>query len=261
MKQLKTILPLLALSVCMQLAATAQVKSVQQKTAPKNVTKSTATKKPVATKKTVSKPVTTTENTTTPSTTVNTQKPQEVAPKTEALPAENKTAVTSQKEEKVSVSRSAYNSQQALYSSAVGLKFLWGVAVTGKHFFKPNHAAEAIFKIRGYRNIGTDLTLSLLYEYHGDIPVSGLRWFAGAGLFGGRFSLKKKYRDAYEAYSGKKGETYYGLTAILGAEYKFKGFPVAVSADWQPSFLLKDGYDDNSGFSAEYGGIGIKYTF
>lgn len=254
MKHLKTILSLFALFFCFELATTAQVKSTQKKPAPKTNAKPAAVKKPA------SQPATTAKSTEA-STTVNSKKAEDVAPKTENPPAESKPAVTSQKEEKVSVSPSAYNSQQALYSSAVGLKFLWGVAVTGKHFFKPNHAAEAIFKIRGYRNVGTDLTLSLLYEYHGDIPVSGLRWFAGAGLFGGRFTLKKKYRDVYEAYYGKKGETYYGLTAILGAEYKFRGFPVAVSADWQPSFLLKDGYDDNSGFSAEYGGIGIKYTF
>lgn len=149
--------------------------------------------------------------------------------------------------------------KQSLYSSAVGLKFLWGVAITGKHFFKEHHAAEAIFKFRGYHGVGTDMTLALMYEYHGDIPVDGLRWYAGAGIFGGHFRLKNKYLAAVD-YTGKRGSSYFGMSGILGAEYKIKDFPLAVSADWQPTVTFNSGYVD-SGFSAEYGGIGVKYTF
>lgn len=51
--------------------------------------------------------------------------------------------------------------------------------------------------------------------------------------------------------------TIFGVAGVLGLEYKFKGIPLAISADWQPIYLL----NENSGFSAENGGIGIKYTF
>ncbi|MBO9729235.1 MAG: hypothetical protein J7623_11415 [Chitinophaga sp.] len=149
---------------------------------------------------------------------------------------------------------------KALYSTAVGLKAMWGFAVTGKHFFKDHHAGEAILKFRGYHAIGNDINLTLLYEYHGDIPVEGLRWYAGGGPMVGRFKIKNRYVDEWDGYYGKASTTYFGVSAVAGAEYKFKGIPLAVSADWQPAFQFTSGYYDN-GFTAEYGGVGVKYTF
>lgn len=249
---MKTILSLCALFLLCSLTAVAQVKTSSGKPAPGRTVKS-APVKSSAVKKPAAVPQKKVVATGTPVATTVKNETVNSAPATKsAPPKENNAPAVVRKEKLVD--------KQALYSSAAGLKFLWGVAITGKHFFKEHHAAEVIFKFRGYHGVGSDMNLTLLYEYHGDIPVDGLRWYAGAGVFAGHFRLKNKYVDAWEGYSGKRGSTYFGMSGILGAEYKIKNFPLAVSADWQPSFLFNSGYYD-SGFTAEYGGVGVKYTF
>lgn len=249
---MKTILSLCALCLVCSLTSVAQVKTSSGKPAPKKTVKSTPAKSSAA-KKPATAPQKKIVATSTPAVTaVKNETVNSTPGTTSAPPKENKVPAAAKKEKLVD--------KQSLYSSAAGLKFLWGVAITGKHFFKEHHAAEAIFKFRGYHGVGSDMNLTLLYEYHGDIPVEGLRWYAGAGVFAGHFRLKNKYMDAWEGYYGKRSSTYFGMSGVLGAEYKIKNFPVAVSADWQPSFLFNSGYYD-SGFTAEYGGVGVKYTF
>ncbi|HEX8607717.1 MAG TPA: hypothetical protein VF679_03675, partial [Pedobacter sp.] len=51
--------------------------------------------------------------------------------------------------------------------------------------------------------------------------------------------------------------TTFGLAGIIGLEYKIPSLPIAISADWQPGYIINHGI----GFSAENGGIGVKYTF
>ncbi|WP_214226069.1 hypothetical protein [Pedobacter sp. B4-66] len=176
----------------------------------------------------------------------------EKAVKSVGAPAEEKGAKvnTSAKEEKVETS----------YKTALGLKFLWGIALTGKHFFKEKHAVEAIFKYRGYTGVGADIGLGVLYEYHNDIKgIEGLKWYAGGGVYAGTFSFKDEISDYMDQY-GEGSNFYFGLAGVLGLEYKIGSLPIAISADWQPSFQLKDTYG-SSGFSAESGGLGVKYTF
>ncbi len=147
------------------------------------------------------------------------------------------------------------------YKTALGLKFLWGVALTGKHFFKDQYAVEAIIRFRGYSGIGSDINLTALYQYHKDIKeLEGLKWYAGGGIHIGNFSYKDEF-SFLEGYGDfKRNNLYFGLAAVAGLEYKFKAAPIAISIDWQPTFLFKN-YYSNSGFGAEGGGIGIKYTF
>jgi hypothetical protein len=250
---MKTILSLCALSLVCSLAVaqakTSSGKPAAKKTVKSAPAKSSAAKKPAAAPQKKVVATGTPAAATVKNETVNNTPATTTA---SAPPKENNAAVAVKKDKLVD--------KQALYSSAVGLRFLWGVALTGKHFFKEHHAAEAIFRFRGYHGVGSDMNLTLLYEYHGDIPVEGLRWYAGAGVFAGHFRLKNKYMDAWEGYYGKRGSTYFGMSGILGAEYKIKNIPLAVSADWQPSFLFNSGYFD-SGFTAECGGLGVKYTF
>lgn len=250
---MKTILSLCALSLAISLTTKAQVKTSSGKPVAKKTVKTTTVKSATDSKPAATTPKTTTatNNATAPITKTETvsSTPSPTAAKSPAPPKES-----------IEVKKEKPVDKQAIYSSAIGLKLLWGVAITGKHFFKEHHGVEAIFKFRGYRGVGSDMNLALLYEYHGDIPVDGLRWYAGAGIFAGHFRLKNKYMLAWEGYYHKRGSTYFGMSGILGAEYKIKNFPMAVSADWQPSFLFNSGYYD-SGFTSEYGGIGVKYTF
>ncbi len=135
------------------------------------------------------------------------------------------------------------------YNTAIGVKFLYGISLTAKHFLKEKHALEGIFTYRGFNGLGTQIGISAAYEYH--LPVNGvqnLKWYVGGGGHFEYFSFDDNLVDP---------TTTVGALGVLGLEYKFKGLPIAISTDWQPVFTFNSG----GGFSAENGGIGVKYTF
>jgi len=128
------------------------------------------------------------------------------------------------------------------YTTALGVKFYPG-AVSLKHFVKPNAALEGIgyFWNRGSRITG-------LYEIHGDINnAPGLKWYIGPGAHVGFYNTK---------YGGG---TSAGVDGVLGLDYKFKGAPINMSIDWQPSFEFGDNY--GNGFNGNWGGLAIRYVF
>lgn len=87
-----------------------------------------------------------------------------------------------------------------------------------------------------------------MYEYHGAISgAAGLKWYGGGGVYLGQATFDLIDQSTFN----------YGPTGVLGLEYKFKDLPLAISADWQPVFLINTG----GGFAGENGGIGIKYAF
>ena len=133
------------------------------------------------------------------------------------------------------------------YRTALGVKVYPG-AVTLKHFFQPNRAAEAL----GY--ISSDgFRLTGLYEQHYDIAsVEGLKWFVGGGAHFGIWSdnWKNKYPDRSAGFA-------FGVDGVIGLDYKLPGIPLNLSFDWQPSFNLI-GYNY---FEGGWGGLGIRYTF
>lgn len=174
----------------------------------------------------------------------NTIKQDEVTDAPKEAPTKNTETDSSRpsEENKNKQNTPEYSTSQA-YKAAVGVKFLWGIGLTGKYFFKPNQAIEAIVRYRSYGGLGNQLGVAALYEYHGEIkPVEGLRYYGGGGVF---------YTD-----SGV-GSSNAGVSAVIGLEYKIKELPIALSADWMPSYNFING----SGFGAENGGLGIKYTF
>lgn len=127
------------------------------------------------------------------------------------------------------------------YKTALGVKFYPG-AITVKHFIQSNRALEGIgyFWERGSRITG-------LYEIHGDIKnARGLKWYVGPGAHIGFYNNK---------HFG--GATAVGIDGVLGLDYKFYEAPINLSLDWQPSFEFGD-YD---GFSGNWGGLAIRYTF
>lgn len=135
------------------------------------------------------------------------------------------------------------------YKAAIGLKFIYGVSLTGKVFIKENSALEGIFRYNNAGGLGRNIAFTGLYEYHAPIKgVDGLRWYVGGGGHVNYFSWKDSNADAV---------TTFGVAGIVGLEYKFANLPLAVSADWQPAYIISS----PSGFFAENGGIGIKYTF
>lgn len=142
------------------------------------------------------------------------------------------------------------NAKDDYYKTALGVKLLYGIALTGKRFFNKTAALEAIIQYRNYSGLGSEFNLTALYEHHGAISgADGLRWYAGGGAYGGYYS---------SSYQGDGSSTLsLGATGVIGLEYKLKNIPLAFSADWQPIYIV----NGNNGLIAESGGIGVKYTF
>ncbi|MDR6782309.1 hypothetical protein ABIE26_001202 [Pedobacter africanus] len=189
------------------------------------------------TKKPVKKTTTTTK--TTPAKTTATTRTTTTKP----VATDEETGVKAAKQTKTNAGNTSG------YKAAIGLKFIYGVALTGKVFISKKSALEGILKYNGAGGLGSNIAFSGLYEYHAPIKgVDGLRWYLGGGGHVNYFSWKDSDVDAV---------TSFGVAGIVGLEYKFANLPLAVSADWQPGFMISP----SSGFSAENGGIGIKYTF
>jgi len=127
------------------------------------------------------------------------------------------------------------------YKTALGVKVFDGGGITFKHFMSDKNALELI----GYfDNKGTRITG--LYEIHGPIKgAAGLQWYIGPGAHIGFYN--SRYGDG----------AFIGIDGVLGLDYKFKGAPINISLDWQPSFE----FGDNRGFNSDWGGLGIRYTF
>lgn len=234
----KTLFILLAALLTFSLSLNAQVK------------KATA-KKATTTKKAPAKTTTTSKSNSEP---VEEKKSNEPA---QSKKAENNTTETKKAEQKESSkSSSVFGKGTAAYKAAIGIKFLWGISLTGKYFFKDNQAIEAILRYRGLGGVGSDIGLAALYQYHGDINgVDGLRYYFGGGPYVGHTSIKDRFFNEY-VDNNLYNNTYFGISAVIGAEYKFEDLPIAISADWMPSFNFNGG-----GFGAENGGFGVKYTF
>ena len=211
-----------------------QTTTVQSQT--KKATKQVSSKRPVTKKATVAKvapkpPVVVTQEK------VSASKP---SPQPKAFASEQ--PIQKKIEAKKVISETSYK-------AALGLKFIYGLSLTGKLFLKQNSALEGILRYNGAGGQGSNIAFSGLYEYHSDIKsVSGLRWYLGAGGYVNYFSWKGVDADAV---------TTFGVVGIIGLEYKFRDLPIAISADWQPGYIISNGV----GFSAENGGIGVKYTF
>lgn len=133
------------------------------------------------------------------------------------------------------------------YKTAIGLKIYPG-ALSVKHFIKSNVALEGI----GYFwNYGSRITG--LYEFHGNVVgAKGLKWYAGPGAHIGFWNDRWK-----KEYPNRNSGVNIGIDGVLGLDYKFKGAPINISIDWQPSLNLI-GYNY---FEGGWGGIGFRYTF
>lgn len=135
----------------------------------------------------------------------------------------------------------SHSTNSSSYKTALGVKVWDGAGITLKHFFTGTNAGELIgyFWSHGARFTG-------LYEIHGNFSdASGLKWYIGPGVHIGFYN--SKYGDG----------SYAGIDGVLGLDYKFKGAPINMSLDWQPSFE----FGDNRGFVGSWGGLGIRYTF
>lgn len=136
------------------------------------------------------------------------------------------------------------------YRTALGVKF-YPAGITLKHFFNGKNAGELIgyFNSHGFRLTG-------LYEIHGDISgAPGLKWYIGPGVHVGFYDTYHRHR--HDNFWHDHSHSSIGVDGVLGLDYKFRGAPINMSLDWQPSFEFTDGH----GFVGSWGGLAIRYTF
>ena len=136
------------------------------------------------------------------------------------------------------------------YQTALGVKF-YPAGVTLKHFFNGKNAGELIgyFSGHGFRLTG-------LYEIHGDISgAPGLKWYIGPGIHVGFYD--DNHRHWHDDHWHGETHSSFGVDGVLGLDYKFRGAPINMSIDWQPSFE----FGEWQGFVGSWGGLAIRYTF
>jgi hypothetical protein len=141
----------------------------------------------------------------------------------------------------LSIQAQSKSSAGTAYQTALGVKVWDGGGLSLKHFVNGNNALEFI----GYF-WGQGVRITGIYEIHGPITgAPGLQWYIGPGAHIGFYNTKNGDRS------------FIGIDGVLGLDYKFKGAPINMSLDWQPSFE----FGDNRGFVGSWGGLGIRYTF
>ncbi|MBS1609119.1 MAG: hypothetical protein JSS70_10255 [Bacteroidetes bacterium] len=99
-------------------------------------------------------------------------------------------------------------------------------------------------------------SVSASYQHHFEIPVrgGGLYWFIGGGLVGYSAISSATDADGHKIYEGFG----FGLFPTGGVDFKIPRIPLAVSADYRPTFFVTapnyyDGfYGTNFGVSARY---------
>jgi len=125
------------------------------------------------------------------------------------------------------------------YRTAAGLKFWDGAGISVKTFIQKSSALEFV---GFFNNVGTRITG--LYEFYGALSSDeSLKWYIGPGVHVGIYG----------------SNTAVGIDGVIGADYKFKNLPLNISLDWQPAVELGSG--DMNGFKANWGGLGVRYTF
>ena len=152
---------------------------------------------------------------------------------------------------------------QSDYSKAIGLRVsplsnYDMVAVSFKTFLTDAGALElnagfGTNKIPGFTSGSSSASISGAYQHHFDIkPVDGLKWFVGGGLVA---------LNTFSDYNDYKGFSV-GAFPTGGVDYKFKSFPLNVTADYRPTFLFVRP-DDHlfNNFLGEHFGISARYTF
>ena len=137
------------------------------------------------------------------------------------------------------------------YKSAIGLRLGSPLSVSYKTFLSEKGAFEAVAGFRSYTGYSW-VNIGAYYQVHNDFPnVDGLKWYYGAGANVYFWSWDSAFLDA-------GSNTSFGISGVLGLDYKFKDIPLNVSADWIPTFFL-NGY--GNGFAAGYGALAARYTF
>ncbi len=139
------------------------------------------------------------------------------------------------------------------WERAIGLRLGFPNSITYKQFINEKAAIEGIFGTRGFEFFRTT-SLGAAYQIHStliDDDFGELRWYYGAGASLNISNFKNNV-------IGDSGRLSIGIQGYIGVDYNFNNAPINISLDWVPSFFLLGNLD---GFSAEYGGVAVRYIF
>jgi hypothetical protein len=148
----------------------------------------------------------------------------------------------------LSINAQSSSTNSYSYKTALGVKVWDGAGISLKHFFNSKDAGElvAFFYGHGFRLTG-------LYEIHGPFSgAPGLKWYIGPGVHVAFYDLDHHHHDHGDHHHANAG-----IDGVIGLDYKFRGAPINISLDWQPSFE----FGHHHGFTGSWGGLGIRYTF
>ncbi|MCC7244485.1 MAG: hypothetical protein IT269_02305 [Saprospiraceae bacterium] len=146
-------------------------------------------------------------------------------------------------------------SAQSEYKSAIGLRFGYPASITFKQFLNEKNAIEVYAGFRRWGNYLSYTNVGALYQIHAPIKgVEGLQWYVG----GGASAFIWKYDDTYN-FGGDFNNFNLGVSGCLGLDYKFAEYPINLSVDWVPTFVIGDAY--YGGFRGDAGALSARYTF
>ncbi|MEM8583560.1 MAG: hypothetical protein AAGF87_04780 [Bacteroidota bacterium] len=150
------------------------------------------------------------------------------------------------------VNTSTVNAQA--YQSAVGLRLGVPLAVSYKTFINETSAIEAFVGYRSRTVLGfgwTQFNVVGLYQIHNEIN-EGFQWYYGGGAGVYIYS----FDDGFGFDGEDDGTLSIGISGVVGIEYVFPDTPIAISADWIPTFFV-NGF--GNGFGAGFGSLGVRY--
>lgn len=147
----------------------------------------------------------------------------------------------------------AAQAQSSDYKTAIGLRLGYPASVSFKHFISEPGAVEAFVGFRGYTWVRL-INIGALYQHHAPISsVAGLKWYVGGGAGAWLWTYDNDYN-----FGADYGNVNVGVMGCLGLDYKFADFPINLSVDWVPTFVIGDAY--YGGFTAGYGALAARYT-
>lgn len=141
-------------------------------------------------------------------------------------------------------------SQAQDYKTAIGVRFGYPLSASYKTFVSDRGAFEGVAGFRSYSGYSW-FNIGAYYQLHNDISsVDGLKWYYGAGA--------NIYFWSWDsAFVNPGSTTSFGISGVLGLDYKFSDVPVNLSVDWIPTFFL-NGY--GNGFAGGYGALAARYV-
>lgn len=148
----------------------------------------------------------------------------------------------------------AAQAQSSDYKTAIGLRLGYPASITFKQFISDPGAVEAFVGFRGY-GFARLINAGAMYQHHSPISsVAGLKWYVGGGASAWIWTYDNDYN-----FGAEYNNVNLGIMGCLGLDYKFADFPINLSVDWIPTFVLGDSYYSN-GFGVGYGALSARYT-